>query len=379
MIETHFLGGRSRGLVLATTAVLALGACEDPSQRSDLRPEGPPEVLSVLVMNDPTLYLETATFCKLNDGLRPTEVFLVIGGLTEVCPLEESEQVPMVEDALPTGWYIRVVFDELLDPTIEELIENTDSAGEPDGTFTGSIANTHPVTLTCGGVEVPYDGYYSPGGNYQTWPVGPSLVIVPDDPTSVAGGTECTVSLNANIKDKSGEAVPMDQRGMTGQYKFAIAPFELVGTDPEAIASDETADKPEVVPESPITLTFNSVLDPTTVTTADVRLFKGVAADCTGGTEVPAVSVSIFQILDDAPPDGVVSDETTIQIADASATGAIVDPTDPTLDGLFFDEMETYRLEFNAGAVATDAAGGEGALELAPDTVLCFDTDTASP
>ena len=139
-------------------------------------------MLSVLVMNDSAdNYLETATFCKLNDALRPTEVFLVIGGLTEVCPLDETQQVDMVEDAVPTGWYIRVVFDELLDPTIEELIPDTDSAGDPTGTSTGSIANTQPVKLTCGGVDVPYDGYYSPGGNYQTWPVGPSLVIIPDD------------------------------------------------------------------------------------------------------------------------------------------------------------------------------------------------------
>jgi hypothetical protein len=381
MIEPHFRG-RSRGLGLAITAVLglsALGACTDPEQRSDLRPAGPPEVLSVLVMNDPDLYLETATFCKLNDALRPTEVFLVIGGLTEVCPLDETKPATMVEDAVPTGWYVRVVFDELLNPDIEELIPNTDSGGEPTGTFTGSIANTHPVTLTCGGVDVPYDGYYSPGGNYQTWPVGPSLVIIPDDPTSVPGGTECTVTLAANIKDKSGEEVPMAQRGMAGEYKFAVAPFELVSTDPGSIATDMTDDKEEVVPESPITLQFNSVVDPATVTTADVHLFKGVAADCTGGTEVAAASVRIFQILDDAPPDGVVADETTIQIADGSATGAVTDPTDPTLDGLFFDENETYRLEFSAGAEASDAAGGTGSLELEMDTVLCFDTDMAAP
>jgi hypothetical protein len=358
---------------------MALGACDDPEQNSDLRPAGPPEVLSVMVMNDPTEYIETATFCKLNDDLRPTEIFLVIGGLTEVCPLEKTEQVPMVDDALPTGWYVRIVFDELLDPSIEELIPNTDSTGEPTGTFSGSIAASHPVELNCGGMDVPYDGYYSPGGNYQSWPVGPGLVIIPDDPTSVAGGTECTVTLNANIKDKDGEEVPTAQRGSGGEYKFAIAPFSLIGTDPEATATDEVADRPEIVPESPISLLFNSVIDPATLTTADVHLFKGVADDCTGGTEVPAASVRIFQILDDAPPDGVVADETTIQIADGSATGAITDPTDPTLDGLFFDEMETYRLEFSAGAVASDAAGGEGALELAEDTVLCFDTDMASP
>lgn len=380
MNEPHFFGGRSRGWLLATTAALALGACEDPEQRSDLRPAGPPEVLSVLVMNDNAdHYLETATFCKLNDALRPTEVFLVLGFLAEVCPLEPAEQVPMVEDAVPTGWYLRIVFDELLDPDVEELIPILDSNGEPSGTFTGSIATTRPVTLTCGGVEVPYDGYYSPGGNYQTWPVGPSLVVIPDDPTSVAGGTTCTVSINANVVDKSGEAVPMNQRGMGGEYAFAIAPFELIGTDPPTTPTDATEMKPVIVPEAPLSLFFNSVLDPASVTTADVRLFKGVAADCTGGTEVAAASVRIFQILDDAPPDGVVADDLSIQIADGSATGAIADPTDPTLDGLFFDELTTYRLEFVAGAIATDAAGGEGALELAADEVLCFETDMAAP
>jgi len=358
---------------------MAFGACTDPTQNSDLRPAGPPEVLSVLVMNDPGEYLESATFCKLDDSLRPTEVFLVTGGLTEVCPLEPTEAAPMVEDALPTGWYVRVVFDELLDPTIEELIPNTDSTGTPTGTSSGSIASTHPVTLTCGGVEIPYDGYYSPSGNYQSWPVGPSLVIIPDDPTSVAGGTECTVSLNANIKDKDGETVPMNQRGTGGEYKFAIAPFALIGTDPAASATDEVADRAEVVPESPITLQFNSKVDPATVTTADVHLFKGVGDDWTGGTEVAAADVRIFQILDDAPPDGEINDETTIQIADASAANFVADPTDPTLDGQFLDENETYRLEFSAGATASDAAGGEGPLELEEDTVLCFDTGMAAP
>ncbi|MGC4083317.1 MAG: Ig-like domain-containing protein [Vicinamibacterales bacterium] len=187
------------------------------------------------------------------------------------------------------------------------------------------------------------------------------------------------MSINANVVDKDGEAVPMDQRGMAGQYKFAIAPFELTATDPEVTASDMTDDKPEVVPEAPITLQFNSVVDPASITTAELHLFKGVGADCTGGTEVPSASVRIFQILDDAPPDGVVADDTTIQIADASATGFIADPTDPTLDGVFFDEMETYRLEFTAGAQATDAAGGVGDLALPMDTVLCFDTDMAAP
>ena len=46
--------GRSQGfaLVAAAAGVLGLGACTDPDQNTNLRPEGPPEVLAVLVMND---------------------------------------------------------------------------------------------------------------------------------------------------------------------------------------------------------------------------------------------------------------------------------------------------------------------------------------
>jgi hypothetical protein len=288
----------------------------------------------------------------------------------------------MVEDAVPTDWYVRVVFDELLDPDVEELIPNLDPmTNEPIGTFTGSIANTRPVTLTCGGVNVPYDGYYQPAGNYQTWPVGPSLVIIPTDHTAIPTGAECTVSLNDNVVDKDGVQVPLDQRGMSGQYKFKVAPFALVATDPTAVV--DPADIDTIVPEAPVSLTFNADVDPASITNMEVRIFKGVAADCTGGTQVAAASVSLFQMLDDSPPAGVVADPLSIQIADGSATGANPTPSDPNATGLMFDQNETYRIEFATGAMAADLAGGTGVLELPPDgmdpTILCFATDAATP
>lgn len=369
----------------AAVGVFALGACNDPEQLSDLRPAGPPEVLTVLVMNDAASnYVETATFCKVGDDKRPTEVYLIDGTLTTVCPLEPGTGVPMVDDALPTGWYVRVVFDELLDPDIEELIANIDpSTNMPSGTFTGTIANTHPVTLTCDGVEVPYDGYYSPSGNYQTWPVGPSLVIIPEDPTSVPTGVECTVSINENVVDKQGEPVPMDQRGMGGQYKFKVATLTLTSTDPASIVADDAADRSVSPPEAPVSLFFNALIDPASITSAEVRIFKGVAADCTGGTQVPMASIRVFQLLDDAPPDGVPADEMSIQIADGSAANANITPEDPTATGLLFDENETYRIEFAPNADVEDLASGIGLLELplsddGDPSILCFDTDAAS-
>ena len=377
MIETHHRG-RARAFCFATAAVALIGACSDPTEKSDLRPDGPPEVLTVMVMNDATdFYLESATFCKLDDDKRPTEVFTSNGGITEVCPLDDpSAPAAEVMDAVPTGWYVRIVFDELLNPSIEELTPDLDADLEPTGTYTGSIAASHPVELNCGGVAIDYDGYYSPAGNYQTWPVGPSLVIIPDDPTAIPTGTECQVTINDIVKDKSGESVPADQRGTGGEYKFQVADLTLVSTTPGTVT--DPADIEEVVPESPITFTFNDEIDPTTFTVADIKLFKGVSAECAGGTQVADANVKIYQALDDM---GMVDDPTSIQVADGSATGAAADPADPDDTGLRLDETEQYRLELTPTAAVSDVAGGSTTLDFGTSMnmplILCFSTSAA--
>ncbi|MDX2089029.1 MAG: Ig-like domain-containing protein [Kofleriaceae bacterium] len=227
---------RARGLLVAT-AVFAAGACDDPTQNTDLRPDGPPEVLAVLVMNDAAAHLrETATYCAPNDSKRPTLVGLPDFTTTQICDPDMAEPASMVTDAYPDGWYIRVMFDELLDPDIEELEEIEDpDTGEGTGTYYGTIANTKPVKLECesvngGMVEVEYDGYYSPSGNQITWPLGPSLVIKPNHPELIATNKMCRVTLKENIVDKSGEQVPADQ---LGPYAFQIAPITPIFIDPE--------------------------------------------------------------------------------------------------------------------------------------------------
>jgi hypothetical protein len=229
--------GRSQGFALvAAASVLALGACNDPDQNTNLRPDGDPEVLAVLVMNDAAAHLfEQATYCALNDEKRPAIVGLPDFTAPEVCPEDLSKGADEVTNAYPDGWYIRIMFDELLDPEIEELTEVKDpDTMEGTDTFVGSIAKTHPVKLECesvggGFVEVEYDGYYSPSGNAVTWPLGPSLVIKPNEPKSVATGKSCRVTINDNVVDKSGNKVPSTQRGA---YNFKIAPIEIVLIDP---------------------------------------------------------------------------------------------------------------------------------------------------
>src|SRR5688572_28358912 len=155
---------RVRGVVLPAAAAVVcscgIGACGDPDLLTDLSPEGAPEVLTVMVMNDPAEQLiEAATYCKLNDDKRPAAVGLPDLRIVQVCNDNLGVGADMVMDALPTGWYVRIVFDELLDPKVEELVEimsdpDGDAGPLPEmgtGIFEGKISSTLPVTLTCGG------------------------------------------------------------------------------------------------------------------------------------------------------------------------------------------------------------------------------------
>jgi hypothetical protein len=256
---------RTRGVVWATVSVLGLSACSTPAQKTDLRPDGPPDLLAVLVMDDAAFGLaESATYCKTGDDFRPGLVGTPDGVQHQICPDDLSMDVPELTDANPSNWYVRLEFDELLDPNIEELVDITDpDTGMPTGVQMGTLKNTQPVTLQCqsvnGGtlVDVPYDGYYSPAGNKLTWPVGPSLVIVPSSPALVATQSECQVTLKDNITDKDGNKVPDGERG---PFKFKIAPVGIVAAD------TAPADGDMVDPiDAGVDITFNTPIDPTTL------------------------------------------------------------------------------------------------------------------
>src|SRR5262245_29484264 len=114
---------KTQGAVVTAVAMLALSACEDPTARTNLRPEGPPDVLAVLVLNDALNGLvESATFCKPGDEKRPGLVGLPDFTTTQICPDTLTEAAPQIINASPELWYIRVMFDELLDASIEDLI-----------------------------------------------------------------------------------------------------------------------------------------------------------------------------------------------------------------------------------------------------------------
>src|SRR5688572_8286780 len=97
---------KTQGAVALCAAGLTLGACDDPTANTDLRPEGDPEVLAVLVMNDQVDgFLEQATFCKLNDAKRPGLVGIpAFGSAEQFCPEDLTLGVEPVTNALPLNW-----------------------------------------------------------------------------------------------------------------------------------------------------------------------------------------------------------------------------------------------------------------------------------
>jgi hypothetical protein len=228
--------GVAIGTTIAALAALGSGACSDSTAGTDLRPEGPPDVLAVLVLNDSVSGLvEAATYCKTGDEKRPSLVGLPDFTTTTLCPTDANEAPSMVSDASPDTFYVRLVFDELLNPNIETLDPILDDNGLETGQFTGSLRDSLPVTLKCTGIDgqlhdIAYDGYYSPSGNAVTWPVGPSLVIKPTRNVIVPTNADCEVAIKDGIVfDKQGEPVPSSQ---LGPFKFKISPIKPLFVDP---------------------------------------------------------------------------------------------------------------------------------------------------
>jgi len=399
---------RTHGVVAATLGVLLAGACTDPVQDTDLRPEGPPDVLAVLVMTDASAQLsEKATYCKLNDPKRPGVVGLPDATTSQICP-DDGTAADEVTDAYPDGWYVRVMFDELLDPSIETLTELTDDTGAGTGTFSGSIASTHPVTLQCqsvnggGLVNVDYDGYYQPAGNNVTWPLGPSLVIKPNDPKLIATGKECQVTLGDIIKDKDSNPVPMDERG---PFKFKVAPIKVISIDPSD-DPDSTGPIPavQIFYDNPY-IQFNTAIDESALVLEDEQLFsiKDVAHPDEGPgycnkSKAPCGSLADCTTTG-ANPDTVCGRGFCGATSDNCNTASDCPTANDHCTGLYeysyvpyggtetefgigpYEPIETehkYTMQFTQGAKLKDRCGAEttlGAPSVADLTLVHFSTD----
>jgi hypothetical protein len=361
---------KTQGAVLSALPLLALVACDAPDSNTALRPEGSPEVLAVVVFNDAVDgVVETATFCKKNDVKRPNFVGITFYGLNPmICsedlskgagtlddmgtsnPGDDVFTEHAVEDAVPSAWYVRIMFDELLDGDTAETLEPVidPDTMEDTGIFTGSLAETQPVTVTCDGTDVPYDGYYSPAGNAVTWPLGPSLVIQPLDTSAIATSSECTVTLKDVVKDKEGNGVPSDQRG---PFTFNVAGLASTAIDPEPA---DPGDEATIAPDSPVVLSFNHFIDAASLTAAEVIIEQ--VADCAAATGTVRTAVIAAS----------ADDPFSVEITST--------PTVPV--GLAWTPESFYRVTFADDVEVADLAGGTG-TDIAGLSV-CFATDAAS-
>ncbi len=359
---------RAKALAMASVGALAgVAGCDDPVQGTDLRKEGSPSVIAVMVQTEPNpsnVNVETATYCKLNDVKRPS----LVGGIlrlnqaqtglilatSQVCP--EDLSLPADTNgnagASPSQWFARVVFDRLLDPNVEDLIDQLNTMGVPTGVKLGSFLQTQPVSLKCGGVDVPYDGYYVPNGNSQSWPLGPSLFIKPLKADSVPTGTKCEIALKGNVTGKKGEAVDTTD---PANFTFDVAALKVVSISPSAGTKAKEQDS-----TSEVEFEFNATLK--------------------AGTG--AVDASLIVLVSKPNLPGDMPDES---ICAAGAAGNLEDPYSD-LGGRFmvvgdnaspdadhaFQLGRTYRLEFKPDAIATAKAGGTATVSLTKP--LCFYT-----
>jgi len=349
--------GRSQGYLAATACVFGFGACTAPTEHTDLRPDGPPEVLAILASDDPdgAGAVETATFCKAGDDKRPGLVPAALAGPTQVCPDDLKMGVDEVKDTQPVDWYVRIQFDELLNPKIEDLLPIG------DGTNMGTLANTQPVNVTCGKdsngvpVNIAYDGYYDPSGNSFTWPLGPSLVIQPLNSSKIATGTECQVTIKPDvIADKDGNHVPAAE---LGPYTFKIAPLALVSENP---AQPKDLTKPSTIDATkPLVLTFNATMDVTSLDPATVKIVAG-ATDC------------------NTPASGVQHTAKPAMDKDSGQAIDILDGDGGVAAGDAWLHATTYIVTFPTptGITVKDAAGGAGSFPDANKLTICFKTAT---
>jgi hypothetical protein len=307
-----------------TCSLLAGGllafACGDPDLKTDLDTEGPPEVNTITVTHEGAplivnggLFFETPAYCR-DDGGRLHR---------EICPDEAKVGAIAVNDTVPVGFQTRIVFSELLDTSVE-VLEDRDM----DDVVEGHIDTTQPVSLTCGGAEVDYDGFYDPSGNDVSAPPGPSLVIFPINGFPAATGSECAVTVGSAVTDKDGNGVPAQY---AGPHSFTLAPLHITATDPGNGAEG-------VEPAGALLLLgFNAPIDPASLDAADVTLSDGTG-------DVP-VGVAL----------------------DPSQTLILVSPQGGNLEG-----ETTYTLTFPASATLTDVLGGE--LVNDADVIVTFTT-----
>ncbi|MBW2278647.1 MAG: carboxypeptidase regulatory-like domain-containing protein, partial [Deltaproteobacteria bacterium] len=335
---------------------IALSACDDPVSKTDLNPEGPPEILQVLVMERviPEGSAVSRVFAQLAFGAHPGIV-------------DEDGTAGVNTAVARSNQKLRIVVDELLiGNNLEEIacnpvMEGTDLvpfwSRVPEGTNPDDIDDcagpdqsrctavcigpdgpvgvldededgaadefrlmASVITLTCDGADIPidvYQSFYQPSGNQLITAgpmgvdsLGPALVIFPT--SGLRTGAECSFTMSPDVKDKDGNQICARAAG--NQYDpaadcnpgdvsgvlFSVEPLLVTGNDPANNATNValTAFGSE---NATILVQLNAALDPASI--GNITLHDDTAnADVPACTEpVTVTPCLIFALGGDDP------------------------------------------------------------------------------
>jgi Bacterial Ig-like domain len=290
--------GRVACRVLPSMLVGSLAAgsfgCSAPASHTDLRPEGPPDVLQVFVTERSEGATGLGLYYNANEEYA-VDVTDGQGGAANGCGDvfdEQGDDCTVATAAANADQKVRIIFDELLKgSSVEEFMcacnsgdkancpnmvlsstdpadcaNNPDTTADEQGRWLDDNNDGMPdkarlvdklVTFNCDGTDIyttgPGDGFYNPSGN-QLIPVatqlaglGPALVIINNG--GLKTSADCSIKFGSAIIDKQGETVPALPATATFHTE-TLAPLKSVPAAGGEIAG--FADN--------ITVTFNAFL-----------------------------------------------------------------------------------------------------------------------
>jgi len=310
--------------IISGLAVVVAAGCDEAASNGGLIPEGPPEILQVLVKE------RIATTDDDGNDVVVLESRLAFGDHPDIDAEADDREVTAA--VARDGQRIRVVVDELMRGNYLEEVACADGSWSQvplgmnyaevalcsgadlsrcedlcigadgpvgildingDGAFDDTRLIGDVVVLTCDGVAVPIDlerSYYQPSGGQLisaigTDSLGPAIVISPEE--GMKPGSSCGLTFSSKVVDKDdneicapsggGDCSPGDTSGVG----FTIEPFLIATSDPAPGAVDVELLSPESA-DGIIAVHLNATLDETTIASA-VKVSAG-------GTELETVT-----------------------------------------------------------------------------------------
>lgn len=319
--------GLTAGLTFTTQA-----GCSSSGNTTELRPEGPPEILQVFLAERVTSGTAARVLTQLAFGTHPE--------------LEESDDGEVLSAVARGSQRLRIVFDELLVGNDIEEVACADGSFSriPPGTTPDDISACAPpelsnctkvcqgdsgpigildaeedgaaddlrmiadvVTVTCDGVEMPWDpqqSSYQPSGNQLITAgplginsLGPAIVIVPSQ--GLRTGAQCGININQNVVDKDGIRPCAAQGANCAPGDFSAISWTVEGL--RVTGSDPVDGQMNVAPtvgtsgNASALVQFNAAISPDSLGAITLADETAAFADCGTPAVAPCITKSVGQ------------------------------------------------------------------------------------